>query len=248
MHSNLLNELESITGIGEKKAKELISKGVKSIDDLKIPKFYDDLPIDAKIVIDYKPCPIHKNLAKILIDNYLPRDWIPVGSYRRGAELSYDLDFLSLSNLQYTHDMLNIIANIGKKIEVLKEFSYGEKRSSYVLKLLFPIPPTCVIAKIPPPIDDLANTQKYNIVKCNIIKIDIFRTTQDDLPYSLFHYTGNKIFNIRTRAHAKHLGYTLNQYGLFKNGKQLYKNDIKSENDLFNILGVTYKTPEERNE
>jgi DNA polymerase (family 10) len=77
--------------------------------------------------------------------------------------------------------------------------------------------------------------------------IDIFRTTLHDMPYALFHWTGSKNFNIRTRAHAKRQGYKLNQHGLFKlsNGKKIRAN---TEKDLFKILGITYKKPSDRNE
>jgi len=230
MNEKLISELKAIPGIGEKKAKELISEGVISVDDLKKEKYFDDLPIDAKLEIRYKPCrDIPRNIVDNLVNNYLPKDWIPVGSYRRGQKILHDLDFLSMSDLKYTKDMLNIIATIGKKIEILynpesHKHHNEEKRISFVLKL---------------------NFEKSS---CNVIKIDIFRTTKEDLPYALFHYTGSKNFNIRTRAHAKRLGYILNQYGLFKNGKKIHTNKIKTEKDLFNILGVTYKTPEERNE
>lgn len=79
------------------------------------------------------------------------------------------------------------------------------------------------------------------------IHVDIFKSTEDEMPYALFHWTGNKNFNIRTRAQAKRLGYKLNQHGLFRldDGKKI---KVKSERDLFDILNVTYKEPWERND
>jgi DNA polymerase (family 10) len=81
------------------------------------------------------------------------------------------------------------------------------------------------------------------------IKIDIFYTTKDALPYALLHYTGSKNFNIRVRSHAKSLGYKLNQYGLFdvKTGNQIIISKA-SEKTILKKLGITYKEPHERDE
>ena len=59
--------------------------------------------------------------------------------------------------------------------------------------------------------------QKYifTIGKTNYL-IDIFICVKSELPYMLFHYTGDKYYNIRTRAYAKKKGFLLNQYGLWR--------------------------------
>jgi DNA polymerase/3'-5' exonuclease PolX len=46
------------------------------------------------------------------------------------------------------------------------------------------------------------------------------------------------------RAAAKRAGYTLNQNGLFKAGKQIM--DLKTERDYFNILKLKYVEPAKR--
>jgi hypothetical protein len=74
---------------------------------------------------------------------------------------------------------------------------------------------------------------------------DLIYVPEESLPTALFHYTGNKIFNIRTRAQAKRLGYKLSQYGLYKDGERI---PVKSEEEIFEILQIDYKKPEERNE
>jgi DNA polymerase (family 10) len=75
------------------------------------------------------------------------------------------------------------------------------------------------------------------------IHIDLFLTRKEDLPFALFHYTGSKIYNIRTRAKAKRAGYKLNQYGLFKNEKKI---NFRSEYELMKFLGLTLRKPEDR--
>jgi len=87
--------------------------------------------------------------------------------------------------------------------------------------------------------------QKYIFtIKKKTYLIDIFICKQSELPYMLFHYTGDKMYNIRTRAYAKKKGWLLNQYGLWdrKNGKTVIKK-IKTEKQLVKFLGISYKSP-----
>jgi len=74
------------------------------------------------------------------------------------------------------------------------------------------------------------------------IGIDIWKTTKENLLFAMFHYIGNKNFNIRSRMQAKRLGYKLTQYGIFnlKNNKRI---DVKNEKELFKILNITYIPP-----
>ena len=222
---NLKHNLEKISGIGKILANELIDAGVKSIKDLKKDKYYNMLSNEAKLELKYDFCEIiDKKISDELI-TYLPTDWIPVGSHRRCIQDIHDLDFLCLSDLQYASNMLNMLSIAGGKFKVINEYLSGDKRKSYVLQL---------------------NFKSATYSKCNYIKIDIFKTTNEDLPFALFHYTGNKNFNIRTRAQAKRLGYKLNQYGLFDNNG--VKITVKDEKEIFKILNVTYKEPCERND
>jgi DNA polymerase/3'-5' exonuclease PolX len=98
--------------------------------------------------------------------------------------------------------------------------------------------------------------QKYILTynKTNYL-IDIFICLQKELPYMLFHYTGSKQYNIRTRAYAKKKGMLLNQYGLFlrSNNRNSRNNQlnpatkkIKSEKDLVKFLGISHRHPRNR--
>ena len=88
--------------------------------------------------------------------------------------------------------------------------------------------------------------QKYifTLNKTNYL-IDVFICAKKELPYMLFHYTGSKQYNIRTRAYVKKKGLLLNQYGLWKNKKLVYLN-IKSEKDLIRKIGISYREPTNR--
>jgi len=91
--------------------------------------------------------------------------------------------------------------------------------------------------------------QKYIFtINNNSYLIDIFIFKKSELPYMLFHYTGNRQYNIRTRAYAKNKGWLLNQYGLWdrKTGKAIAKKKIKIEKDLIKYIGISYKDPKNR--
>lgn len=78
------------------------------------------------------------------------------------------------------------------------------------------------------------------------IAIDIFYASNSEWPFALLHYTGNSIFNIQMRKHAKSKGYKLNQYGIFNanTGRRVRGvNNIKTEKDIFKLLELPYKTP-----
>ena len=79
---------------------------------------------------------------------------------------------------------------------------------------------------------------------------DVFLATSKEKPFALFHWTGDTIYNVRTRALAKKHGMLLNQYGLFdaKTRKPVPSSEkIRTEKDLATMLGVSYRTPEQRN-
>ena len=75
-------------------------------------------------------------------------------------------------------------------------------------------------------------------------QIDIMIAKPADYPTFLLYLTGSREFNIRMRAHAKKLGYMLNQHGLYKNGLPVY---IKSEVDVFRVLQLAFVSPVDRN-
>jgi DNA polymerase/3'-5' exonuclease PolX len=77
------------------------------------------------------------------------------------------------------------------------------------------------------------------------LKIDIFTASRVEYIYSLLYLTGSKEHNIVMRSIAKKKGYTLNQYGLFKDGNRVTISR-PTEEKIFEFLGMTYKKPENR--
>jgi DNA polymerase (family X) len=157
---------------------------------------------------------------------------IPVGSYRRKKESLKDIDMLVIIPKRYEkqEDKFlesvilkdNKYRNLIESMEVNKKMQ-GAKHSGYKLKIKG--------------IDGQ-------------ISLDLFIVLESEIPFALLHYTGDYTFNIRVRAHVKKLGWLLNQYGLFdaKTKKRINGKQIKSERDIFKIIGVTYKSPKQRSE
>jgi DNA polymerase/3'-5' exonuclease PolX len=74
-------------------------------------------------------------------------------------------------------------------------------------------------------------------------RIDIRLIPKENWYPALMYFTGSQYFNILMRQRAIELGYTLNEYGLYKNN---IAQTINSEEDIFRILRVTYISPTER--
>ena len=71
------------------------------------------------------------------------------------------------------------------------------------------------------------------------LAFDLFLAAPAERPTALFHLTGPRAFNIRTRAAAKRRGWRLNQYGLWDARTGARVAEFATERDVFAALGVT---------
>lgn len=76
------------------------------------------------------------------------------------------------------------------------------------------------------------------------IQVDIWNVPVTSWGAMLLFTTGSKLFNIMMRSHAKKQGMLLNQYGLYHNSVQIAG---RSEEQIFQALGLKWVAPEERN-
>jgi DNA polymerase (family 10) len=74
------------------------------------------------------------------------------------------------------------------------------------------------------------------------LAVDVRFVTPAEFPFALHYFTGSVAHNIRIRARAQERGMSLNEYAL--TGKRHAA--IKSEEDLFRVLGLAYIEPELR--
>lgn len=217
-NQQLIMALTELPGIGKEKAKELINAGVKKISDLKKSEYSRLLSKETIAYINY---PIDDAIPWEFADKFIKKlnGVIPSGDVIGVGSYRRKLDYMNDLDILTIIELNKVIAGITKIANIKQEILSGDARISIIIEF-----------------------------SGKIFRADIFKTTKKELSFALFHWTGNKIFNIRTRAHAKRMGYKLNQHGLFdrKTGKSVL--NAKKELDIFKFLNITFKHPYERNE
>ena len=227
-----VNQLAKVYGIGPKKAKDFVEKGITTIEQL---RDHEELLTNAmKIGVKYFD-DIEKRIPRKEIDDYKAEfdavfaesahsdsEFSIVGSYRRLAKTSGDIDIIvsSRSNNRATFD--EFIDGLIKKNIIIEVLSRGKTKSLTVTKL--PGKPAR--------------------------RVDFLYTPSDEYPFAVLYFTGSKNFNTAQRQRALTLGYTLNEHGLYhmKNGKKADKVNhvFKTEDDIFKYLGMEYLEPDKR--
>jgi len=226
------DELKTIHGIGDVKARELIAAGIKSISDLKEafkknPKLltaaqtlglkYHDSSV---LRIPRKEMTLHEDVIKA----YLPAtlDATIVGSYRRGAADSGDVDVL----VSYKGDEKAAIKRFAEYIKMLEE-------TGYIL-------------------DKLSGGEKkwMGYAKVGALgtprRLDVLLTPPEEYAYAILYFTGSDKFNVAFRGYAKKKGYTINEHKMVPTGDAAVPPGMKTEKDIFDFLGLRYVPPEER--
>jgi DNA polymerase (family 10) len=84
---------------------------------------------------------------------------------------------------------------------------------------------------------------KASITLKSGINTDLRVVEDEEFPYALHHFTGSKEHNTAMRHRAKQMGIKMNEYGLFYGEKKI---KCKSEEEIFNKLGLSYIPPELR--
>jgi DNA polymerase/3'-5' exonuclease PolX len=249
--SNEIDKLETISGIGNVKAKKLLEKNInfdllmetqknydlsnfKSNEHLKeltkhqfiCLKYYDDIsqriPREEIEIFDNFISEIFSNIDKDLIYDIC-------GSFRRKNTDSGDIDILFCNkNCQNPDDLKD-----SKKY--LKLFLKSLNNNNII-------------------VEDL--TKSGDLKYMGICKVPSYSTNRRlDIKYvpycsyipGLLHFTGSYKENIRLRQIGKDKGYKINEYGIYKinDGKE----DLivlNNEKELYDILGEEYKLPENR--
>jgi DNA ligase (NAD+) len=229
--NNPVNILADIYGVGPKKAKELVEKGIVSIAQLREnQQMLNDIQ---KVGLRYYE-DILKRIPRSEIEQYetiFVNDFKKVatptsrfeivGSYRRGAQNSGDIDVIITSESPSV--FVNFINELIKEKIILEVLSRGNTKC-------------LVIAKIPS--SDSAR------------RVDFLYSSPEEYPFSVLYFTGSKIFNTVMRHQALQMGVTMNEHGLYKmEGKkkgEKVDHVFKDEKDIFDYLNMVYKTPVER--
>ena len=234
--NNPVNILGEIYGVGPKKAKELVDKEIVNIEQLRERqnevlndiqkvglKYYEDIlqRIPRSEVEEYKTI-FEKDFSKVASTSGEGESNMEiVGSYRRGAQSSGDIDVIITS----------------KSPKLFVDFIDELIKENIILHVLSRGPTKClVVARLPS--SDVAR------------RVDFLYTTPEEFPFSILYFTGSKIFNTVMRHEALQKGLTMNEHGLYKmEGKkkgEKVDSVFKNEKDIFDYLGLIYKSPIER--
>ena len=232
--SGIIKELKKVIGIGPVNAVKLINEyNIKSVKDLK--KRQNKIPLihSIKLGLKYYDDSLKRiprnEITKIY---HIMRDKIEeidkdivikiAGSYRRKLSTSGDIDIL------VTHKKKRLHRKILKQIIDL--FSKSQKGLKIIDHLT----------------EDI--TTKYmgfiKYKKNPVRRIDIRFIPQKSWYPALLYFTGNKNFNIYIRKIALKKGYKINEYGIFKRKEKI---NVNSEQEIFELLGIKYLKPSDRN-
>jgi NAD-dependent DNA ligase len=234
--TNPINILGEIYGVGPKKAQELVDAGIKTIDELRVRQnellndiqkvglqYYEEIQqrIPRSEIEEYELI-FNDIFAKVAKDSEDAKFEI-VGSYRRGAQTSGDIDIIITGNTGAVYKVF--VDKLVKTGIILEVLSRGPSK-------------TLVIARLP--------GLKGNVAR----RIDFLYAPPNEFAFAILYFTGSKIFNTVMRQYGLDKGYTFNEHGIYhlenkKKGPKVER-DFNTEKDIFDFLGLQFKTPIER--
>jgi DNA polymerase/3'-5' exonuclease PolX len=235
----LMDELEESYGIGKKTAYGLFKEhNIKSMDDLikkvksgeiilsdiamKGLKFYGK--ITTKI-----PRKIIDSARELILDTLYKIDselfGAICGSYRRMKDESGDIDLIII------HPKIQTKLDL-KTNKYFKTIIKTLKINKFIIESLTG--------------DDVESKYMGIFSFQGIIgRIDIRFIPYDSFYFAYLYFTGGVDLNKNMRLIANTHGYKLNEYGLYKDGSDKSVK-VKSEKDIFDILGLNYLQPKDR--
>ena len=218
-----------ISGVGPKKAGELVSKGFTTIDSLRKEPTLEELLNDKQLIglkyyedilerIPHFEITNHEIYLKSVLHQLDPTAELTItGSYRRKCEDSGDIDVLLKGSTQLYKRLIERLEKEGYLFETLAK-----------------------------------GTKKYNGMchskECEIFRrIDIMNTTPEEYPFAILYFTGSKEFNTDMRQHALDKGYSMNEYSLkHTSTNEPVDHKFTSEKDIFDYLEYAYVDPWKR--
>lgn len=225
--TNPINIFTDIYGVGPKKAVELVGAGINTIAQLRDnQQLLNDIQKlglahyeDILEKIPRSEIEEYKTVFETLFSKSSDDKMEIVGSYRRGSQSSGDIDV--------------IITSTNPKIFSL--FINELIKNKIILHILSKGPTKCLV------ITKLLNKAR---------RVDFLYTTPQEFPFAILYFTGSKIFNTVMRQYAVNKGYTFNEHGIYhlenkQKGEKVEK-VFNTEKDIFDFLGLQYKTPLER--
>ena len=229
-----LSAFQNIYGVGPTKAKELTGLGMRTIDELRTnvqrnPSLLND---KQRIGLAYYE-PLLQRIPrdemdehKDILEHYLPFHSEIVGSYRRGAPSSGDIDVLlkmpqGMLPVQGKQQLAQIVQHLTEVKYIVEVLALGEHKCMAICKR------------------DETSTPR---------RLDLLMVPEDQYAYGLLYFTGSDRFNVAFRQYCLQMGYTLNEKALTPLQEKQEKQVIPmvSEKDIFTFLSLQYVAPQDR--
>jgi DNA polymerase/3'-5' exonuclease PolX len=202
---------------------------------LKRGEIFRNLPAATQADLIYSPIKEIPRRVITILDHELHKFWHETtleiaGSYRRGKPVSRDVDVVinraEPGDLTTVVRLMSRVNDASSRVYFHTPFAMGPEKAAIMVDV----------------VDSGRAGKKYTV------KVDIFVTDPEEYIFALLFATGSGLFNVRMRALAKRRGMLLNHKGLFKlspRGK-LQRLNIKTEEEIFKILNMRYRRPEDR--
>jgi DNA polymerase beta len=242
--TRIINELTTVTGIGEANALRFIEQGVTGLDDLRskvekgVIKLTHHMEIGLKYYLDIQTkIPFQEvleigKMMKSCIGQLYPDVMMEIcGSHRRKLPLSGDIDVLLTHQKIMTEDDL-----IMSPVHYLKDIVRELRTIGLIVDDLTSQGDTKYMGVCMHPVNRIGR------------RIDIRFVTYSSYYPALVYFTGSMMLNKTMRTIALQKGYTLNEYGLYRIVSE-QKNTlvpVNSERDIFDLLDLVYLEPEQR--
>ncbi|CAH3155604.1 unnamed protein product [Porites lobata] len=237
-----IQQLTRVSRIGPAAARKFVDEGITSLEGLK--QVQDKLNHHQKIGFKYveefeKRIPREEmlKLREMIMEKIAEFDKEIIatvcGSFRRGATSSGDIDVLlthpSFNSTDREFDkkalLHGVVDTLSKGSFVTDSLSLGDTKFM----------PFCILPKA-----------KEKIHR----RIDIRLIPNDQYYCGILYFTGSDEFNRRMRQHALDNRFTINEYSIRPLGSTGVPGEpipVSSEEEIFEIIGMEYKQPHERN-
>ena len=248
-----ITELSRVSGIGPAKARELVSRGIQTLEQLRgrTELLNRHQTLGLRYVSEFESRIPRREVAAIerhVLDGLKTLDpqysATVCGSYRRGAESSGDVDLL-LTHPSHTattgHRTAGHTATAGQRAgrRLLSAVISHLSRDGFIT-------------------DTLSQGDAKFMGVCRLPgggytthrRLDIRLVPRDQFHCALLYFTGSDEFNRQMRTHALEHGFTLNEYSLRPLGSTGVPGEpvpVSSEREVFEYLQYPYRSPEERN-
>lgn len=233
LNLDIYDALLNVHGIGPVKARELVNTHkIQNIAELRSKQ--DSLLNDVqKMGLKYYEDLLERiPRAEMLQHNQLLQQHLQpfhaigvvVGSFRREAETSGDIDML----ITFDDKMSS-----AKQKKNFTGFVEALQEHGYIQDILALGPKKCMAVVALP-------GQKSR-------RLDLLLTPSEEYAYSILYFTGSDKFNVAFRRHTLTKGYTLNEHTMKPiNDETDDAPPMKTEQDIFAFLGLQYVEPKNR--